>query len=181
MYGMVNKYIVQTIQNAYGEKKWMEITAQIPEIPHFSQMKQYPDDITYLIVQKSVEILAVDADTLLEILGKGWIKETANGPYGNYYKLYGDTVFSFLNNLDTMHAALGAQMTDLSPPSFICKNIDSNTICIRYMSDRPGLTSFVKGLLEGLCEKFNYPGHVTIKQVRSDDIDYDEFFIEKTA
>ncbi|WP_085899474.1 heme NO-binding domain-containing protein [Kiloniella majae] len=179
MFGMVNRHIIQTIQTTYGEQKWIDIIASIPEIPHFSQLQQYPDEITFLIIKKSVETLDIDIDLLLETLGRGWIKETADGPWGIYYELYGDTIFTFLNNLDSLHAALGAQLTDLSPPSFLCKHVNADTICVRYMSNRDGLTYFVKGLLKGLCEKFSYPAHVTIEQTRSDLIKYDEYLIEK--
>ena len=179
MFGMVNRHIIQTIQVTYGERKWREIMANAPEIPHFSQLQQYPDEITYLIIEKAVKVLDIDIDNLQETLGKGWVKETADGQWGIYYELYGDTIFTFLNNLDSLHAALGAQLTDMSPPSFLCRKLNVDTICVRYMSKRRGLTFFVKGMLKGLCEKFNYPGHVTIKQIRSDQIEYDEYLIEK--
>lgn len=179
MYGMVNKYIIQTIQKKYGIKKWTEISSKIATLPQFIQSEQYSDDITYSIIGESVKVIGIDANSLLEILGEGWITETAQGNFGNYYELYGSSLFAFLQNLDNMHAALGGQMNKMIPPSFICKQIDSNTIYVRYISARPGLTYFVKGLLKGLCEMFSHSSTIEIKSAHAEGTHYDEFLIKK--
>lgn len=179
MYGMVNKYLIQTIQNKYGNEKWGKISSKIATLPQFIQSEQYSDDFTYSIIAETVKEIGIDANNLLEMLGEGWITETSQGCFGNYYELYGSSIFTFLQNLDNMHAALGNQMNKMLPPSFICKQIDSNIIYVRYISTRPGLTYFVKGLLKGLCEMFNHPSTIEIKSSHAKGTHYDEFLINK--
>ncbi len=156
MYGLVNKAAQDFVIEGHGEETWRIIKkkAGVGE-EAFVSMQPYPDDITYNIVGAASEHLHMDANDILEAFGRYWIKFTMIEGYSKLLDLAGRTFPEFLNNLNNMHAHVAQSYTELKPPSFFCEEIDSKTFKFEYHSHRPGLATFVKGLLFGLGEHFN--------------------------
>lgn len=154
MYGLVNKAVEKFVIENHGEEVWLQIKnhAKIEE-ESFISMQPYPDKMTYDLVGAASEILNVDAEQILELFGQYWIKFSMKG-YGELLKLAGNTFPEFLKNLDNMHSNIAQSYTKLQPPSFICHEITENKIELIYISNRPGLMPFVKGLLIGLGDYF---------------------------
>jgi hypothetical protein len=155
MYGLVNKAIQALVIDAKGNDIWEVVKrkAGVDE-PAFISMQNYPDEITYNLVAAASEILDTPPEEILRLFGRHWILYTAKVGYGDLLDVNGQTFLEFINNLDAMHARIASTMPELSPPSFECLNIDKNTIEVHYFSERVGLCPMVKGLLEGLGERF---------------------------
>ncbi len=156
MYGLVNKAAQDFVIEGYGNETWQIIKekAGVKE-EAFVSMQPYPDEITYNIVSAASEHLRVGANDILEGFGAYWIKFTMIEGYAHLLDLAGGTFPAFLNNLNNMHAHIAQSFTELKPPTFYCEEIDQKTFKFEYHSDRPGLVSFVAGLLKGLGERFD--------------------------
>ncbi len=177
MYGMVNKFFVQGLVNEYGSETWDKIEKQSGvNTEFFVGLEQYPDQITYDIVGAAAEVLEISADQVLEMFGKNWVEVTAKGEYGHYYAL-ADDLFEFLENLDSMHKSLAAGMPELRPPSFTLFKPDDNTAQLQYVSDRPGLTPFVLGLIKGLADHYGQAITVEITAEKQSGAEQDQFRI----
>lgn len=177
MYGMVNKLLIEALDNEYGREIWSEIEKRSGvDAGFYIGMEQYPDEITYNIVGAASEIVGISAEQLLEMFGKKWIEMTAKGEYGHYYAM-ADNLFDFLENLDSMHQSLGAGLPELRPPSFTLSKLDNGSAQLQYMSDRPGLTSFVVGLIKGLADHYGQEITVAITAEKQSGADQDQFRI----
>jgi len=156
MYGLVNKAAQDFITESHGQQTWQIIkkNAGVTE-DAFISMKAYADEITYNIVTAASEHLNADPNDVLEAFGRYWIKFTMVQGYSHLLSLAGKTFPEFLNNLNNMHAHIAQSYTELNPPSFSCKEIDSSSFKFEYHSTRPGLSQFVVGLLYGLGEHFD--------------------------
>ena len=177
MYGMVNKLLIDVLVNEYGSETWSKIEKRSGvDGGYIIGMEQYPDDVTYNIVGAASEIVGVSAEQLLEMFGKKWVEMTAKGDYGHYYAM-ADNLFDFLENVDSMHQSLGASMPELRPPSFTLSILDNSSAQLQYMSNRPGLTSFVVGLIKGLADHYGQEITVAITAEKQSGADQDQFQI----
>lgn len=155
MYGVVNGIFRQVLIEDYGDDAWKKISKGVSSISEESYcMNQCPDEVTYEIVQTASEILDVPMELLLNHLGKRWVDITSQGEFKDYYNIGGKSMFAFLANLNHLHASLGKTFTHLSPPAFEIENQNDDSMELVYISHRPGLTPFVKGLLQGLSYYF---------------------------
>ncbi len=182
MYGLVNNLLSGTLRSHYGEAVWQVICSRLPfDAGYFVNMKSYPDEWSYTLITTASELTGSSPDALLRMVGHRWISDNAFGEYRELFALNGPDVFSFLSNLNNMHAALGNQMPGLKPPSFLVHREDGGGICVRYFSTRAGLAPLVTGLLEGLCDYYGEPSRIYQSRQRAHEQDYDEFRIERHA
>ncbi|MDO8332025.1 MAG: heme NO-binding domain-containing protein [Fluviicoccus sp.] len=182
MYGLVNNLLSGTLRAQYGEDVWQSIAARLPfDATYFVSMKPYPDEWSYAMVGAACELTGDSAGDLLRVVGHRWVSENSAGEYKDLFTLNGPDIFTFLSNLNSMHAALGNQMPGLKPPSFMVNRENEQVIRVRYFSTRAGLAPLVTGLLEGLCDFFAEPATVSQTRLRVDERDYDEFRIERKA
>lgn len=177
MYGMVNKFLKDIVTDYYGQDVWDKAHEMIDEdIDFFIGMEQYPDDITYEIVGAVSEVANVPADELLENIGKGWVSYTSAGEYGTYYSM-ADDIFGFLKKLNSIHSALGTSMLNLRPPSFNLVEEGEGMVRLHYVSERPGLTPFVTGVLKGLAQFYGQKVSIEVTAEKQSGADHDEFLI----
>lgn len=182
MYGLVNNLLSGTLRAQYGEETWRRIAARLPfDATFFVSMQSYPDEWSYALVGAACELTGDSPEQLLRIVGHRWVAENSAGEYKDLFDLNGPDIFTFLSNLNSMHAALGNQMPGLKPPSFLVMRENDHGIRVRYYSTRTGLAPLVVGLLEGLCDYFGEQATVSQLRARADERDYDEFRIERTA
>lgn len=155
MYGLVNKAVEKFVLENYDEKTWLQIKQEANvEDEAFISMQAYSDDVTYNLVGAASKILSIEANDILELFGKYWIKFSMLEGYSHLIQLAGNSFPQFVKNLDNMHSHIAQAYTKLQPPSFQCHEIDEETIEVIYISHRPGLMMFVKGLFLGLGEHF---------------------------
>jgi hypothetical protein len=66
------------------------------------------------------------------------VSYTANEGYGDLLTLAGDTLPTFLQNLDHLHTRVGLMFPELKPSSFWCTNVGEDSLQLHY---RPGTVS----------------------------------------
>ena len=117
-------------------------------------MQTYDDDITYNLVGAAVEVLQIDAHTVLQTFGKYWVSDVATKHYASLMDNTGISFVDFVKNLDHMHQRIRTTFPDYNPPSFRVIDLDNDRIQVDYYSIREGLLPFVEGLFEGLAIHF---------------------------
>jgi len=163
MLGLINKIMRQALIEDHGEALWQQILSKQPDLSsNFDEFDQYPDSSTSALVSQASEILGIPKEQLLVHLGQRWIELTSTGDYSDYYKIGGQDIFTFLSNLDHMHATMGKTFASLSPPSFEVDVQCEGLIHLVYKSCRPGLDAFVIGLLNGLTIYFDQPADIQL-------------------
>lgn len=180
MYGLVNQAIEGLFVSSYGTDVWENLKKESKiKVDSFISMNNYPDEVSYKILETASKSLSISIEELLIKLGKYWILYTAKTGYGNLLDLSGKTFSEFLQNVDNLHTKVAMIMPELKPPSFQCFNITENSLYLQYYSERIGLTPMVKGILAGLAEMFKIE-NIKIKQtkVKDKEVNYDEFYIE---
>ncbi len=177
MYGLVNRFLKDKIVDFYGQETWDQTHAKIEEdIDFFVGMEQYPDDITYNIVGAVCDVTDVPAAEFLETAGREWVSYTAKSDFGTYYAM-ADSLFAFLKKLNTIHSAMRTSIPELRPPGFNVVECDSKEMRLQYVSHRPGLTTFVMGVITGLAKHYGQEVSVEITAQKQNGTDYDEFLI----
>lgn len=179
MYGLVNQAVKGLVTRDFGENAWAKMCAAAGTDGDFVAMQTYDDSVTYGLVAAGVDILGLDAETILGAFGKYWVLDVAAANYGDLMKGAGDNFADFLSNLDQLHSRVKLSHPNLNPPSFRCDKLDDGKLRLLYISHRAGLAPFVAGLLEGLAEFFNQElVKVDLVKPRGDNGHYDEFLID---
>jgi len=178
MYGLVNQAIEDLVRAYHGGTAWELIkqTAQL-QIEAFIGMEQYPDDVTYKLVDAASEVLGVPREEVLQSFGEHWVLFTAKKGYGEILSTGGNTLPDFLQNLDMLHTRVSIIMPHLKPPSFSCDEITENSLHLHYYSHRLGLAPFVAGLVNGLAKMFGTEAEVTLLEGRDTGANHDVFRI----
>jgi len=178
MYGLVNKAVEDLVCSKFGQDAWDEIKqkAGVDE-ELFISMDAYPDDITYNLVGAASEVLGLTPAQVLEAFGEYWVVHTAQEGYGDLLKLGGDSLPTFLQNLNTLHSHVSVVFPHLKPPSFECTDVSDTSLRLHYHSSRAGLAPMVIGLVKGLGTMF--ATEVTISQTcsREEGAPHDEFLV----
>lgn len=177
MYGLVNRFLKDKIVDFYGQDIWGKTEARINEdINFFVGMEQYPDDITYQIVGAICEVINIPIAEFMETAGNEWVPYTASSDFGTYYAM-ADDLFGFLKKLNSIHSAMQTSIPELRPPAFNIIECEDKLMRLQYISHRPGLTTFVAGVLKGLGKHYDQKITVEITAQKQNGSDYDEFLI----
>lgn len=178
MYGLVNKAVEEMVTSQFGEDTWEQIKTQAGvEEDMFISNEAYPDDITFRLVGAASDILGVEPDKVLEAFGKHWVLHTALDGYGDLLAAGGSTLPDFLLSLPSFHARLTLMFPKLNPPVFKVTGLCADSLHLHYYSDRPGLKSFVIGILNGLGIMYNTPVDISIINSREQGADHEEFLL----
>ena len=155
MYGMVNRGLEELVIDQFGAAKWDEIRSRagVDEIV-FLSAEQYPDELTYKMVGAAAEVLGLPPEEILMQFGEYWVVKTARDGYGSILQANGKSLPEFLINLPSLHNRVAMMFPHLEPPHFSVTELTSESLKLHYRSKRPGLTSFVIGLLRGLGKMF---------------------------
>ena len=182
MYGLVNKAVQDFVTSQFGAETWEMVrkASGITEVA-FVGMNTYPDDVTYKLVSAGSKLLNIPPEQVLEAFGRYWMVFTAQQGYGPMLAMMGDTLPTFLRQLDPMHERLRATFPKLKPPRIIVSDETPDTLRLHYYSDRPGLAPFVVGLLKGLAELKKTNIKIHHDRIKGPAIDHDEFIIHFDA
>lgn len=179
MYGLVNKALQNMLTEHHGEKNWKLIKQRANvDINVFISNLDYPDQITYNLIEAASDELNVDASILLHNFGKYWVLKTGAESYGDLFKSAGETLKDFLINLPDFHARVMLYYPNLSPPTFFIENVKEESLDLHYMSHRLGLTEFVRGLIHGLSEFYDTSVEVYSRPGMEGQLAHDIFTIE---
>ncbi|MFK7773155.1 MAG: heme NO-binding domain-containing protein [Saprospiraceae bacterium] len=178
MYGIVNKGIRDMVIRNHGEGVWDKIVVEAGcNEDFFMSMEVYDDSITYDLVGAASKVLRTPVHDILVAFGEFWMIFTATEGYGNALQIAGNTFPQFLDQLDNLHRRLGTTYKELIPPSFVCEEIDDQTLTLQYHSHRKGLTSLAIGIVQGLGKKFGMEIELELLK-KQEDIGYDEFLVK---
>lgn len=178
MYGLVNKGMEQMVCSHFNAEIWEHIKAHAGvEIEMFLSMHEYPDAMTYNLVDGASMTLGHSHAELLRTFGRYWMLYTANEGYGELLNHTGMTLHEFLQNLPNLHARVSLSFPHLVPPIFTYEETDEHSALLHYRSQRQGLAPMVIGLLEGLSERFKTPITITTIQSREQGDDHEVFCI----
>ncbi|MEM9533467.1 MAG: heme NO-binding domain-containing protein [Pseudomonadota bacterium] len=170
MYGLVNKGIRDFAIKEGGDLLWQKIRTRAGcKDDDFLSMHAYEDVVTVNLVDAAAAVLNLPAAEVMRLFGHHWVLYTADAGYGPLMKLSGDTLLTFLQNLDSMHARIQSSMPELRPPRFSCTVLDETTYQVDYISERAGLYPMVQGLLEGVAARLNEPAKVFCDRVSDDE------------
>jgi len=178
MYGLVNQAIEDLVRSNHDDATW-EVIKQRAEVQTeaFLGMEEYPDDVTYRLVQAAAEVLNTPPEEFLRAFGEYWVLYTAKKGYGEMLTMAGKNLPEFLRNLDTLHTRVGVIMPNLQPPSFVCTEVSEHSLHLHYYSHRQGLASMVIGLVRGLGKMFGTETEVHHIKGHNTGEDHDVFYI----
>ena len=148
MYGMIHKaaraYAIQHL----GEPFWLSFSEQrgLAESA-FVLGQSYSDEMTFAMIGGLAEAAATPPAEFLRGFGRYWIEFARNGAFAHLILMGGDTLPTFIGNLNRM-------------PGFHILEDTPQALRISYVSQRDGLEPFVLGLLEGLCTMFDVQADV---------------------
>lgn len=178
MYGMVTKAIGEMVCKEHGEAAWERIKSRAGvQIDTFVSNDLYPDEMTYQLVGAAAEELKLPVDQVLQAFGRHWILETAQSGYGELLTASGRNLPEFLKNLPNFHTRVTLIHPYLKPPRFACTEVDVDSLKLHYRTERPGLTQFVFGLLDGLAILFKTRIEVQLVESKEAGADHDVFLI----
>lgn len=158
MYGLVNRAIQDLVQSLRGESGWQRVRerAGYPD-EEFLSMQTYPDELTYRLVDAASEELGLPASQVLQAFGEHWILFTAQKGYGTLLDDFGQGTREFLSRLNEMHGRVETVFSEMTMPYFELQDAPGGEVdrfVLLYQSQRPGLSAFVVGLLQGLAKRF---------------------------
>lgn len=176
MYGIVNKAVEGLIIDRFGEETWNQVRERAGiDVDFFISTEPYDDDITYKLAISASETTGVDLGEILMELGEYWVLKVGKAKYGNLMEAGGDSLKEFLLNLPQFHSRIMLLYPKLTPPEFRITDIGSNSLHVHYFSHRPGLQSFVNGLLHGLGKMYGTATEVELLENRTLGHDHDVF------
>ncbi len=164
MFGLVNIAAKELIVSEFGAEAWDEVRRHALVVDDdFVGMQEYPDDLTYRVLNAASAVLRLPSDDLLKAFGQYWTRFVARRGFGELLDVSGGSLTEFLENLDNMHAQVGLIFDGLKPPSFRVTDVAADRLTLHYFSDRLHLGPMVIGLLEGLEAHFQLT--ITARQI----------------
>ncbi|MEO1449671.1 MAG: heme NO-binding domain-containing protein [Bacteroidota bacterium] len=155
MYGIVNDAIKGLVVENYGENTWEKVKSESKvEVDFFLNHESYPDKITYDLAIAASKVLDTPLDQILIAFGEYWVLVTAKQKYGHLVEAGGYTLKDFLHYLPNLHDRVMLQFPNLRPPEFRISDTTDKSLHLHYISERPGLQDFVRGLISGLGKLF---------------------------
>lgn len=176
VYGIVNKAIEELVLSLSGPEGWNKVCA-LAEIDPFTfvTLERYDDTLTFKLVGACAEVLGISADEVLVSFGRYWSRYTGRQGYAHMFSMLGNDLFSFLQNLPSLHDHLTLVFPDMVMPRFETVALDERRLHVAYRSERSGLAAMVHGLLEGMAEVYGQPVTVTRLQRKDEGADHDLF------
>lgn len=179
MYGLINRAIQEMVLSTYDAATWEDIKASAGiDTPEFLAMEEYPDQMTFALVEAASRRLNASPADLFEAFGQYWVRYTGREDYGYLLRMAGSDLVSFLQNLDLLHARIARSYPALRPPSFECTNLEPGSLLLHYRSDRAGLSPLVVGLVKGLGAMFHTDVRIEQVQEKAKGADHDVFRVE---
>lgn len=155
MYGLVHTSIRDMVLTHHGPVVWERVKngAGVGD-DAFLAMKSYDDSIVLSLVTTAAKVLDISEAECLDTFGQFWVLDTTVKHYGNMINSYGDEIWGFLQNLDSLHDRISSTFPYYKAPSFFLEKNGDGEHLLHYRSSRQGLTPFVIGLLKGLAIHF---------------------------
>lgn len=156
MYGLVHRAIRDMVLAHHGPQVWEQIQRESGVGDDaFLAMQSYDDSIVLRLVGAASEVLDISQAECLDAFGQFWVLDTAAKHYGTMLDSFGEGIWEFLGNLNSLHDRISSTFQGYDAPSFHLETTEEGVRLLHYQSSRQGLTPFVVGLLKGLAQHFN--------------------------
>lgn len=176
MYGIVTKAIGDLIVSHHGAAQWEAVQERAGvEADFLIGNEPYPDEFAYRLVGAAAETLGCPVDEFLVRFGEFWVLKTGMESYGALLKSGGASLQDFLIKLPNFHTRVALLYPHLRPPEFSCTDVSDHSLRLHYFTERPGLTSFMVGLLQGLSKLYETPVMITLLASRAAGDSHDVF------
>lgn len=173
MYGMTHRALRQMMIDKLGLSVWRKIERETSTGPgDLISLCVYDDSKTIALINASAAHLGLGIDDALRLFGRYWVRFAELSSFGPIMDFTGQDVVTFINNLDRMHRSVVLAMPDARVPSFTLVEEADGNLLVRYRSDRTGLEGFVIGLFEGLMDRMNEKGTVSLAARHETAIDF---------
>lgn len=166
MYGIVNKAIEDLVRENFGDKRWENIKLRSGvDIEYFISNEPYDDAVTYKLAQAVSDEMKMPLREVLIAFGEWWVMRTGKEKYGSLMEAGGKSFREFMVNLPAFHNRVMLIYPKLTPPEFRVTELGDQSIYVHYISKRPGLSDFVRGLLQGIGKIYHTP--VVIEEIET--------------
>ncbi|XP_055331352.1 guanylate cyclase soluble subunit beta-1-like isoform X2 [Paramacrobiotus metropolitanus] len=148
MHGITVRAVELLVCQKFGEDAWerMKVAAGLKISGNFLVTEYYSDIVTYRLVDAAEEILGVSSEQFWEVLGEYFFDYVVEYGYSRLLSVLGETPVEFLENLDTLHCALG-RVYPIRPPLFRCETRKNGMYLLHYYSKRRNMEYYMMGLL----------------------------------
>ncbi|XP_076469689.1 guanylate cyclase soluble subunit beta-2-like [Babylonia areolata] len=177
-YGQVHCIIREMLQIKFGMERWYEVlySSGMDEAAHFQVFKVYEDATTFKLIESVTEVLGVPQETVLKEFGTYFLTYCLKHGYDTMLLTLGQDLYSFINNLDSLHSMLSLSYRGLVAPSFRCEENEDGSLSVHHCSWRNGLIPIVTGLVEAVAkELFNQVAKMTANETMQIEVDTNKY------
>jgi len=170
MYGLIHNALRGMILEQFGETKWNDVLTHsgVPA-DAFVTMRSYDDEIMYALAGSASDVLGAPVEDCMDMFGRYWVLKAAPETYSDLLDYTGRDPLTFFENLNDLHDRITAAFVGYRPPYFYVDRTHNDTMTLRYVSERHGLTPFVVGLIKGIAERFSTPIEILNANTTRDD------------
>lgn len=166
---MVNKAIEQMLRIDYGETVWAAVRRRAGVTDEvFVSTEAYPDDLTFRLIAAASECTGTPVARILRRFGEYWMVDANGADYGHMFAAAGRTLDQFLANLPQLHDRIALQFPNLEPPRLIVTDQTGRSLRLKFSGLRPGLTAFIRGVVQGVGKRFATPVRLTVERSPAD-------------
>lgn len=177
MYGLVNQAIRDMVVERFGAEAWADMRALTGAEELFLTMEQYPDELTFSLVEAVCRLQGIEADVVLQAFGEYWIDYVAKN-YRELFAIAGGDFVTFVKNLNSLHTRVAQMMPELQAPGFSISDEQEGRFVLHYYSRRNGLQAMILGLFQGLGRRFATRVSLTYLKGKAEGLDHDCFQVE---
>jgi hypothetical protein len=154
MKGVVNKGIQELVEARFGTNAWEEIKKRAGcEEPFFATSEDYPDGMTFALIEAVSELSGLSVETVQVELGKFIVPNTLKKSYPTYFSLAGSSPRDFLLNMNRVHEQVTRSIPNAMPPRFTYEELPDGRLLVQYDSPRR-LCNVLRGLILGVGNLF---------------------------
>lgn len=146
---------------SYGDETWRKIRELAKcDIPQgcFYRSMDFPDEITYQLIDAASKVLCISTSNLYETFGRNFVHFAEKHGYGSTLRSQGDSMREWLINIDEPHRMFSLRFPKCVFPAFWTEHDDEfcesrsgvdGSLILHYASARVGgLASVVEGIVK---------------------------------
>jgi len=180
VYGMIHRGVRAMVIDQLGEEAWQATERKLGIGPtELISGMTYEDSLTIEIIAEAAARLNLDVEDCLLDFGRYWIKFADRGSFASVMDFTGQDLPTFIANLDRMHLAIATAMPMAQVPSFTLLSSSPGRLVVEYRSVRTGLEKFVIGLFQGLMDRFDVSGSVSMLDQQENFTSFEILYAEK--
>lgn len=156
MYGIFHTALRDLVRNNYDAGLWHQIVnkAGLCE-DHFLRAKDYDDEISFKLFDTAAAELEIAVDQLHEKLGLQFITDSASHLIDTLTMGSRPGFDHTILGIHEMVSTLSRTMPGFSMGRFPAENLGVGRYRLHYVSARPGMVPFVRGMIFGIANLYS--------------------------